>query len=397
MTMIKTANLNNEIIDLSKELILLDNINLPFSSLLMRRAQKVGSVLVNWKYENLDNTRSTALEGADVTNFQTSTRNTGDKNICQIMEKAVSVSNTAQAVELENINDLFAHELNNRLLELKRDLEWYLINGTYTEENESTSRQMKGLLNFITEDNIITSKTDPDFNTLNAMARKMKEAGTASQNLVLLCDYNMTDKVSYLFNDKTYYQGVTNEFGSPAVKFNLTYGSCYLYTVPSMPTNSMILANMDYLRFCNLRNVQYHDLSVTGDSRKGFIVCENTMKFLHPTAAVRFLIDVVAPTLANVAIDDSKKVVTIIMNEKVSNATADLAALKAKVTFASDGSTFAALGASDSVAITGGKLVVTFNSALTGSTNKIKLGADALKDSAGNKNAEFTTGAINAS
>lgn len=394
--MIKTANLQNEIIDLSKELILLDNINLPFSSLLMRRAQKVGSVLVNWKYENLDNTRSTSFEGADITNFLSSTRNTGDKNICQIMEKAVSVSNTAQSVALEDINDLFAHELNNRLLELKRDLEWYLINGTYTEENESTSRQMKGLINFITEDNIITSKTDPDFNTLNAMARKMKEAGTASQNLVLLCDYNTMDKVSYLFNDKTYYQGVTNEFGSPAVKFNLTYGSCYLYTVPSMPTNSMILANMDYLRFCNLRNVQYHDLSVTGDSRKGFIVCENTMKFLHPTAAVRFLIDVVAPTLANVAIDDSKKVVTITMNEKVSNATADLAALKAKVTVATDGTTFAALGASDSVAITGGKLVVTFNSALSTATNKIKIGADALKDSAGNKNAEIVTNAIDA-
>jgi len=110
--MIKTANLQDEIIDLSKELILLDNINLPFSSLLMRRAQKVGSVLVNWKYENLDNTRGTALEGADITNFLNSTRNTGDKNICQIIEKAVSVSNTSQAVELENINDLFSHELN---------------------------------------------------------------------------------------------------------------------------------------------------------------------------------------------------------------------------------------------------------------------------------------------
>jgi hypothetical protein len=395
--LIKTANLQNEIIDLSKELILLDNINLPFSSLLMRRAQKVGSVIVNWKYENLDNTRGTALEGADITSFLTSTRNTGDKNICQIMEKAVSVSNTAQAVELENINDLFAHELNNRLLELKRDLEWYLINGTYTEEAESTPRQMKGLVNFITEDNIITSKTDPDFNTLNAMARKMKEAGTASQNLVLLCDYNMTDKVSYLFNDKTYYQGVTNEFGSPAVKFNLTYGSAYIYTVPSMPTNSMILANMDYLRFCNLRNVQYHDLAVTGDSRKGFIVCENTMKFLHPTAAVRFLIDVVAPTLASVAIDDTKKIVTITMSEKVSNATADLAALKEKITIATDGTTFAALGANDKVAIINGKLVITFASALSTATNKIKVGADAVADSAGNKNAEYITDAIDAS
>jgi len=287
--MIKTANLENEIIDLSKELILLDNVNLPFSSLLMKKGtQKVGSVLVDWKYENLNSTRNLALEGADVTTFQSSDRSTGDHNICQIIQKAVSVSGTANAVNIEGIADLFAHELNNRMIEAKRDLEHYLINGVYTEESGTTPRQMKGLVNFITEDNTITKADVPTIADLNAMAKLMKQAGTSSQNLVLLMDYNMTDVVSDLFADKTSYIGVTNEFGSPAKKINLTYGSCFLYTVDTMPVDTMVLANLDYLKFASLRPLQYQDLAKTGDSRKGFIVMENTLKFLNPTAATMF-------------------------------------------------------------------------------------------------------------
>ena len=284
--MIKTANLQNEIIDLSKELVLVDAVNLPFSSLLLKKGtQKVGSVIVDWKYETLDNTRKTALEGADVSEFQTSDRSTGDHNICQIIEKAVSISGTASAVSLESINDLFAHELNNRILEAKRDLEYYLINGVYTEESGTTPRQMKGLVKFITPENTITTSV-VDLSSINAMSKIMRQAGTASQDLVLLCDYNTLDAINILFDDKQRYINVQDEFGSVVRKINLTYASCYVYLVDTMPVDTMILANMNYLKMAELRPLQYHDLAKTGDSRKGFIVMENTLKFLHPTAAV---------------------------------------------------------------------------------------------------------------
>ena len=106
--MIKTTNVSGEVLDLTKELTLIDAVNLPFSSLLLKNGrQKVGSVIVNWKYETLDSSRNLSFEGADVTTFQQSDRSTGDKNVCQIITKAVSVSETAQAVILENISDLF--------------------------------------------------------------------------------------------------------------------------------------------------------------------------------------------------------------------------------------------------------------------------------------------------
>lgn len=402
--MIKTANLENEIIDLSKELILLDNVNLPFSSLLMKKgSQKITSVITNWKYENLDSTRGLSLEGADVSVFQASDRSSGDKNVCQIISKAVSVSDTAQAVSLDNISDLFAHELNNRMLEAKRDLEYYLINGVYKEDESgtpATPRQMKGLVNFIPNENTIAAGA-LDETTLNNLTKIMKQAGTASQNLVLLCDYNTYDVVCDFWEDKTVYVGVTNEFGSPAKKINTKYASFYIYLVDAMPENTMVLVNMDYLKFAYLRPLTYQDLAKTGSSRKGFIEMENTLKFLHPVAAVKFVLitDNAAPTLKadGVTLDSTKKIVTLEFSENVVNATANAAALKAGITVATDGSTFSALASGDKVAITDGKLVITFATALSTATNKIKVEANTLKDISGNVITEdITTGAIDA-
>ena len=80
------------------------------------------------------------------------------------------------------------------------------------------------------------------------------------------------------------------KFGSPVKHINLTYGGADVYTVDSMPINTMALVNLDYLQLAQLRPVQFHDLAKTGDNIKGFVVAENTLKFLHPVAAVSFTI-----------------------------------------------------------------------------------------------------------
>mgnify|MGYP000923002535 CR=1 FL=1 len=286
--MFKTADLSNEIIQLDKELILVDNINYPFASLMLqKRSTPASSVIVNWKYEKLNTTNDPAFEGAEVDAFLKSDRSTGDKNVCQIFNKAVAVSGTADAVSLENIRDLFSHEIENRLIEAKRDLEHYLLNGAYQEETTTKARQMQGLLGFIKGDNAMTD-TKVELATLQEMAKAMRKAGTSSQNLMLICDYNMTDAINTFFDDKQRYIVIDNEFGNPVKKVNLTYGSAFVYTLDSMPEDTMALVNLDFLGLAELRKMQYHDLAKSGDSRKGFVVCENTLKFLHATAGVKF-------------------------------------------------------------------------------------------------------------
>ena len=283
--MIKSGDLNQ--LDLAKELVLIDNVNMPFTSLLLKNTQKVTSTIVSWDYKNLDSTKGLAIEGSDVEDFQATERKTGNSNVCQILRKAVKVSDTAQAVSAEHISDLFAQELADRILEIKRDLEYYLINGVRDDGDTGNPRQMDGLLRFVGEDNIIT-KSQIDLKVLQEMAKKMRQAGTASQNMVLLCDYNTFDVVADLFADKTYYQGVTNEFGSPVAKINLTYGSVIPYVVDAMPEDTAIMANLDFLKIGELRPLQFVELAKTGSSTKGMIEMENTLKVLHPTALVQY-------------------------------------------------------------------------------------------------------------
>lgn len=284
------SNSNNiKQLDLSKELVLTDASNLPFTSLLLKNGrQKATSVTVNWDYEQLDSSKGLVKEGIDVTTFQESNRQTGNSNICQILQKAVNVSDTAQAVTQEHIADLFAHELSNRIVEIKRDLEYYLVNGVKDDGTTGNARQMNGLLQFVKPENKTEVTTALDLKQLQTMAKTMRMAGTASQNLVLLCDYNTFDIVSDLFADKTTYIGVTNEFGSPVHKLNLTYATVIPYVIDTMPQDTCLMANMDFLKLAELRLLTYAELAKTGSSTKGFIEMENTLKVLHPDAIIQY-------------------------------------------------------------------------------------------------------------
>lgn len=286
--MILSNDKNIKQIDLSKELVMTDAVNLPFTSMILKNRDKATSTIVNWDYEQLDSTRGLAKEGSDVTEFEESNRTTGDSNVCQILRKAVNVSDTAQAVSQEHIADLFAHELSNRIVEIKRDLEYYLINGVKNDGNDGQARQMNGLLQFVKPENKTEVTTALDLKKLQNMAKTMRKAGTAGQDLVLLCDYNTFDIVADLFADKTTYIGVEDEFGSPVKKLNLTYATVIPYVVDTMPVDTCLMVNTDFLKLAELRALIYSDLAKTGSSRKGFIEMENTLKVLHPDAITMY-------------------------------------------------------------------------------------------------------------
>lgn len=286
--MILSNDKNIKQIDLSKELVMTDAVNLPFTSMILKNRDKATSTIVNWDYEQLDSTRGLAKEGSDVTEFEESNRTTGDSNVCQILRKAVNVSDTAQAVSQEHIADLFAHELSNRIVEIKRDLEYYLINGVKNDGNDGQARQMNGLLQFVKPENKTEVTTALDLKKLQNMAKTMRKAGTAAQDLVLLCDYNTFDIVADLFADKTTYIGVEDEFGSPVKKLNLTYATVIPYVVDTMPVDTCLMVNTDFLKLAELRALIYSDLAKTGSSRKGFIEMENTLKVLHPDAITMY-------------------------------------------------------------------------------------------------------------
>ncbi|MFZ5648477.1 MAG: S-layer homology domain-containing protein, partial [Bacillota bacterium] len=107
--------------------------------------------------------------------------------------------------------------------------------------------------------------------------------------------------------------------------------------------------------------------------------------------------DLTPPSYVSAELSNGNKKATLTFSEYIVNNTAD-AALKDAVTLAADGINYAALTAGDSVSITSGQLVITFENPLVSASNRIRVNADTLRDAAGNVKSDITvTGAIDAS
>ena len=104
-----------------------------------------------------------------------------------------------------------------------------------------------------------------------------------------------------------------------------------------------------------------------------------------------------APAIGTATLDGTKKIVTIPFAYPVLRNIAVDATFKAAFTVSTDGTTFNALGGTDTVTFAGKTIVVTFNAALSTATNKIKIAASAFLSVGGTANAEIVTNTLNAS
>ena len=131
--MVKRADfLANEVVDLTEEIKLVSPTDTPLTTMLMSRGQVVPAkdITVTWREKELNSQRGTLrLEGAEAGDVITSNRGTLS-NLCQIVEKVTQVSGTARALNPYGVGDAFDSEVNDRLIETKRDMEWYFLNGT---------------------------------------------------------------------------------------------------------------------------------------------------------------------------------------------------------------------------------------------------------------------------
>ena len=150
--MVKRADfLENEVVDLTEEIKLVSPTDTPLTTLLMGRGQVVpaNDITVTWREKELNSDRGTLkLEGSEAGEAITSGRKTLS-NVCQIIEKVTQVSGTARSLNPKGIGDV---------VETKRDMEWYFLNGTKALESGSTPRQMNGLVNLVASGNVVETK-----------------------------------------------------------------------------------------------------------------------------------------------------------------------------------------------------------------------------------------------
>lgn len=289
--------LTDEVVDLSDEIKLVSPTDTPLTTMLMGRGAVVPAtdITVTWREKQLDTTRGTLIkEGADAGTVVVSSRSS-ISNLCQITEKVTQVSGTARALHPKGAGDTFDAEVSDRLIELKRDMEWYFLNGTKTVESDTAARQMNGLVNLVNSNNVISTAgalTEDHF--LDAF-QKMWDHGAQGEYFAFV---NATQKrainalakagsnVCWVLENGS----VTNEWGVGISKIVSDFGTINLVLDRHMDTKTILALDLDEVQIAELRSTFYEDLPKAGDYFKGHIINESTIKLLNSYAGAKILI-----------------------------------------------------------------------------------------------------------
>ena len=295
--MVKRSDfLANEVVDLTDEIKLVSPTDTPLTTLLMGRGQVVPAtdITVTWREKQLNTQRGTLKKEGDEAGTPIQSTRGSLSNLCQIMEKVTQVSGTAQALNPKGIGNSFQSEVNDRLIETKRDMEWYFLNGTKTAENDSTPRQMDGIMNLINSGNVIdaTDKTFSEDIILDGM-QKMWDAGAQGEyyafvnaSVKRLVNSLLKDGVNVKVNID---ESMAQVLGITVAKIQSDFGVINLVLNRHMATDAFLAVDLDNVEIAELRGTFYEDLPKSGDYFKGHILNESTIKLLNSHAGMKIV------------------------------------------------------------------------------------------------------------
>lgn len=297
MAMVKRSDfLANEVLDLREEIALVSPTDTPLTTLLMGRGAVVpaNDITVTWRERKLNEERGTLkLEGAEAGTPIKSTRGSLS-NVCQIIEKVTQVSGTAQALNPKGIGDSFEAEVNDRMIETKRDLEYYFLNGTKTLESDSTPRQMDGLMNLVNSENVIdaTGKGFTEEIILDSL-QAIWNSG-AHGEFYSFVNASVKRLVNALAKNGTNVRvtmdnGLVQTMGITIAKIESDFGIINLVLNRHMATDAMLTVDLEQVEIAELRGTFYEDLPKSGDFQKGHIINESTIKLLNSYAGSKII------------------------------------------------------------------------------------------------------------
>lgn len=287
--MIKTSNFTtHENIDLSREIALVAPTDTPFTTLLMNKklVETAGSVTINWREKTLDDTEDISkTEGHTPDTFVSSGR-AEKSNIMEIFSKAVQVSGSAQASNITGINDLFASEINDRLTEVKVNIEKKMLAPTNYNDGstEPFIRRMKSIFEQIHPDNVIDISTAPTQNDFKAVVKKLWDAGLGSNEFYAFVNADFKEIIDGFYTNQINYNMPMDTFGFVANKVITNYGIVNVVLNRHMPVDKILVVDPAYLRLVYLRKPAFEMLAKDGDYLKGMVITECSLKVLNSKA-----------------------------------------------------------------------------------------------------------------
>jgi len=278
--MFKSNNFTElEQISLAKEIAIIGVQSTPLTSMLMAKGniEKALSTVYTWRTKTLDNTEDlSALEGEDTTVFFESAR-AELNNILEIFKKGASISGTAIAMK----STQFAEEINDRLLELKINMEKKFINGVKADGSQAPyKRQLQGLIAFADESNNETGILTEDM--IKKVMRNLWNQDLAEGNFYALVSADSKEIIDNIYKDRYGYSHVTTNFGLLVDSINTNYGTVNFVLSKHVPVDKVVVFNDNYVDLAYLREPHFEPLAKTGDSVKGQVVAEATLKVGSP-------------------------------------------------------------------------------------------------------------------
>lgn len=275
--MFKSSNFTNaEQFSLAKEIAVIGVQATPFTSMLMAKGniEKALSTVYTWREKNLDNTEDiSAEEGADTTEFHASAR-AELNNVLEIFKKGASLSGTAVAMK----NNQFAEEINDRLLEAKIAIEKKLINGIKKDGSTDGKRAMSGLIEFADPNNAVEVTTVVTEDTVKEAMKNLWKQDLAEGQYYALVNAEIKEQVDNIYADRYGYSHKTTNFGLLVDSINTNYGVVNFVLSKHVPEDKMVFFNDSYVDIAHLREPHFEPLAKTGDSIKGQVVAETTLK-----------------------------------------------------------------------------------------------------------------------
>lgn len=232
-----------------------------------------------------------AIEGNDVT-FNDLTQPVRKDNVVQLFQKDIRVSNTEQRVSHYGQSDPYTYQTQKKMVEMARDIEKALIQGTRASGASGVARQLNGAIALITTNKTArTSGTSLSESEFNSTLAGIYDNGT---------DINVDNVYvgSYLKRAISGYTGGTTKFTSADGKkvyntisiYESDFGICKINLSREVPTGGFLAVDSSKWRVAYLTDArpQHIPLATIGSAKRGLLETELTLEALsEATSAYR--------------------------------------------------------------------------------------------------------------
>jgi galactitol-specific phosphotransferase system IIB component len=256
---------------------------------------KATAVLHEWQTDSLTAavTNNAVIEGDEVT-VDAITATTRLSNSCQIMDKAICITGTQEAVDKAGRASEIAYQIAKKAKELKRDLESSLTsNNAEVTGSATAARVMGGLRSWVATNDVMgtsgtsgglgntaaTNGTQRVFteSLLKSVIKSVWNAG-GNPTMIMVGPFNKQKLSGFTGNSTRFDAGADATLYTSVDVYASDFGQ--LQVVPnrfSRDRDAWVL-DMDYWGVAFLRDFTMHDIAKTGDAEKRQLLLEATLE-----------------------------------------------------------------------------------------------------------------------